>query len=388
MIRHFYFPRPYPDELIGSLILRACHHRGLPLKTLSGLLVGSPRSYWTFGISGHLEVIATITGVSALDLLWHHTIFPYVTAFMNEAETSRLAQSFMGNQSRGNGALAKAATQGNLGQRYCDECLQEDLELFGEAYWHREHNLPFVLICWKHGTSLKAFVSDEDLVANRSNCIRRLPEIGLASVSKHSIPDELAQAINRITRKIIARRVRQTPKEWHQTYRAKASARGLAKKGKGLASMQFAKAFRDSLGQDFLGLADLNFQIGSLAWPALMLREEQQIPFATSKHVLLQTFLEMGDSPNGEFGYNQPGKRTRDYNAMDIEYEQLLRKAIRDIKVKDTRAEVTKLLTDLCIWHVYRHNRLRFPKTTAVLAEFKKTEYSARQIGRRPRKYK
>lgn len=34
--------------------------------------------------------------------------------------------------------------------RYCPVCYQEDLQLYGEPYWHRSHQLPDMQICTKH----------------------------------------------------------------------------------------------------------------------------------------------------------------------------------------------------------------------------------------------
>lgn len=39
--------------------------------------------------------------------------------------------------------------------RYCSDCLQEDLALHGEVYWHRSHQLPNVFHCPKHQTRLR-----------------------------------------------------------------------------------------------------------------------------------------------------------------------------------------------------------------------------------------
>lgn len=307
---------------------------------------------------------------------------------MSDAETDRQALSFMTDQGQSNRALAKSAAAGSWGQRYCNECLREDLTSFGEAYWHREHNLPFALLCRKHGTPLCTYVSDSDLVARRGNGIRRLPETYLGSVRERPISTVMAQAFNRLNHELINRRIRRSPKEWLRRYRSKASAMGLANKGKGLASLSFAKAFHDFFGDKLLLLSDLDYEIGTLAWPALMLREKQEIPFSTPKHVLLQTFLAMGETPNGEVEYRRPGVQSRDYPLLDRKYEQLVRRAVQKIQQKDVRVEVADLLRGLGIWHVFRHHRSQLPKTCTLLAEFRNTKWSARQVGRRPRKYK
>ena len=38
--------------------------------------------------------------------------------------------------------------------RFCPLCLEEDRNQYGEAYWHRHHQIPGVLVCLKHGVAL------------------------------------------------------------------------------------------------------------------------------------------------------------------------------------------------------------------------------------------
>lgn len=37
---------------------------------------------------------------------------------------------------------------------YCNECVEEDITNYGYAYWHRRHQLPSVMVCPTHSTSL------------------------------------------------------------------------------------------------------------------------------------------------------------------------------------------------------------------------------------------
>ena len=46
--------------------------------------------------------------------------------------------------------------------RYCPVCYQEDLQLYGEPYWHRSHQLPDMQICTKH----RCWLVDTDVTYN------------------------------------------------------------------------------------------------------------------------------------------------------------------------------------------------------------------------------
>ena len=39
--------------------------------------------------------------------------------------------------------------------KYCSECVSQDVEQYGVAYWHRSHCVWFVTACWRHGCVLK-----------------------------------------------------------------------------------------------------------------------------------------------------------------------------------------------------------------------------------------
>jgi len=44
--------------------------------------------------------------------------------------------------------------------KYCVLCAKEDISQYGETYWHRSHNLPEVLACYKHNCQLEVFNSN------------------------------------------------------------------------------------------------------------------------------------------------------------------------------------------------------------------------------------
>lgn len=53
--------------------------------------------------------------------------------------------------------------------KYCKECIREDKEKYGEAYWHREHQISGILICDKHNTSLFQVLNED--IKNRQEFI-------------------------------------------------------------------------------------------------------------------------------------------------------------------------------------------------------------------------
>src|SRR3546814_18116907 len=66
--------------------------------------------------------------------------------------------------------------------RYCQACVADDRLAFGDAYWHREHQLPGVIVCNSHGCQLT------DSSVCRSSSRDRLFFISLASVANEHEP--------------------------------------------------------------------------------------------------------------------------------------------------------------------------------------------------------
>lgn len=378
----YYFPRPFPDELIGSVILRACRHFGVSRKKLATMMAeGRGRSYCSMAMSGHLQTIGQAAELEAIDLLWQHTVFPYATAFMSWEETQRLAGTLLATDAESNAALTQCGTQGNLGQRYCPKCLRDDLRTYGEAYWHRIHNLPFVMLCPLHQIPLKATYYQRAHLG-----LRALPDDSNAPCLMPLLPRKQVQGIIELSENLLVRPIRWPVAQWHHIYRSQAELQNLPRHGTGLASLAIATACHDFYGSVFLQAAGLDFQPSSKSWPAMMLRERQSIPYSSQKHVLLQVFLKHANPSSAMADYQQPGPKVRNYKALDKQFTRRLEQAIDDVRRGSDRVEISSLLSQIGVWHIFRHHRDELPNTVALLTEFKKSNFSARQTGKRRRK--
>ena len=131
-------PRPYPDEVIGSVIERACYQSGLPMKRLVKSLFGSSRSYVSFLMASKLRELGRNLLIDADELLMHHTMFPYTVAYKPTSERNRLRSKILrlgGNECIG--SVTRNVSHGVTWRRFCTECVSEDLERYGETYWRR-----------------------------------------------------------------------------------------------------------------------------------------------------------------------------------------------------------------------------------------------------------
>ena len=152
-----FFPSPYPDELWYSVICRYHVHSGnycakhtmrqlygdnfsAPSLMLCGAYkyavgTASARFLVRKGCCNAAHILSRITRDFSLRSV---SVPPMLTLSM----AIPLAVHRMGiSQANGNHCSV---------MRYCPVCYQEDLQLYGEPYWHRSHQLPDMQICTKH----------------------------------------------------------------------------------------------------------------------------------------------------------------------------------------------------------------------------------------------
>lgn len=157
-----FFPSSYPDESLFSLVAR--YHR------LSGHHDDRDTLHELFGkhtqiVSSHLpSLLDTLVSrlpramaLDAQDIVDRHTLFPYYRPFLTERQVALSLAVMKGPSASGlktlMGLIASQVGGENC-YRYCEQCSEQDVELVGQPYWHRAHQLPAVHVCAQHGTPL------------------------------------------------------------------------------------------------------------------------------------------------------------------------------------------------------------------------------------------
>lgn len=161
--RLLFFPQPFEDELFYSVLcryyIRDCGRSMTKMRTdLFGTAYG--QNLW---LPHHLGTLASRlpenSGWTADFFIRNHTLYPYLKAFMlnenseiiyndmREAEDARRLNLI-------SGIVGNSTVSYPRYLRYCPQCWREDIEKYGEAYWHRKHQLPGVRLCSSHGCFL------------------------------------------------------------------------------------------------------------------------------------------------------------------------------------------------------------------------------------------
>jgi hypothetical protein len=94
-------------------------------------------------------------------LIQKHTILPLYFPFLSEERRVELIEDVKYKSSKEIFIKTGEFTGGickNIGIRACSKCIEEDETEYGEAYIHREHQVPGNLVCYKHFKILREII--------------------------------------------------------------------------------------------------------------------------------------------------------------------------------------------------------------------------------------
>lgn len=380
-------PKPYPDEVVGSVVARACVHTGLPMRRLLQSIFESQRSSCSFLLGDNIGSLAHRAGLERSEFLFKHTMFPYAVAYMAPEIQAQLASKALaprpGEDSLS--SITKNVSHGVAYRRVCSKCIAENMQQYGESYWHRKHMLPGVLVCIRHGEPL--LETTVELRGRSHQSSVALPhEVLDLRKSPTAPPREFYLRIAEISGEALEGKSLRSH-DWLSCYREQAKSKGYVLPSGDVASTLAAHVLRNHFGQQYLAMTGCPMPDNPRnTWPTLMFRPRNENNFATPKHVLMQVFLETGPEKDEATPpvYLVPGKRPKDYAQMDAKTAAKVRAQIQQLALAQKRMTVQGLLTQAGAWAAFKHHRAWFTETAELLEEFKKSEQAERQIGGRP----
>jgi hypothetical protein len=152
------FPDPQPDELFYSVCARFSARMKYPnKKEVLKELFGTTTYTAAVDLPSHLAkfVLALPPGhhYTVEHFIDGHTLLPFYSPFLPPDRVRQLQEDMSGD-----GSLAIHKRAGIMASRIpapewfrlCPVCVIEDKRQLGEAYWHRLHQLPGVLVCPDH----------------------------------------------------------------------------------------------------------------------------------------------------------------------------------------------------------------------------------------------
>ncbi|MBY0025613.1 TnsD family transposase [Priestia aryabhattai] len=157
----FNFPKPYPDELLYSILSRYHYRVGnISPKHTTEEIYGKRTVRSVCDLPSHLQILEDRINNPYLKsdyFIDFHTLFPYYGAFLLPEQrqlTRELLKGTYGSRIHTTSGISASNIKVKGFFMHCEMCCEEDMNRFGEMYWHRTHQLPGVYICHKHNVVL------------------------------------------------------------------------------------------------------------------------------------------------------------------------------------------------------------------------------------------
>lgn len=252
------FPVPYSNELIYSTIARAgIYHGIISPKQLLDEVYGNRKVIATLDLPSHLGILAKhlyqTRRYSVNRLIYEHTLLPLYAPFVGKKSRDE-AIRLMEHKAQGSVhlMLGVAASRVKVDNRfrYCPDCVSDQLNKYGEAFWQRDWYLPALPYCSKHG----ALVFFDRTVDDHRHQFWALSHTELPSgYSKNTIPKlrELAAYIVPLLDSPQARELSPSFEQWTIFYQRLAQNLGFTK-GKHIRHDLVAESVRFSLSDGVL----------------------------------------------------------------------------------------------------------------------------------------
>lgn len=168
-----FFPSLYNDEIFYSAVARYYTLTGSNnLKHTITDIFGDENVIPTLEFPIKLEHfsknIGADIGITSDYLINNHTILPYYSIFINEERIEEIKHEM--NHGDGRGIKHKVGfIAGSICKKkdlyYCPQCVSDEVDKFGEAYFHRMHQLQGVFICNIHLRPLMKYPVDKKQIS-------------------------------------------------------------------------------------------------------------------------------------------------------------------------------------------------------------------------------
>lgn len=157
-------PKPYPDELLYSILVRYYIRSGYGRvsKVQVKLFDTLPQQPWDIFLPSNLNRLTRKLWTKAKYIpdyfIQNHTLYPFYSQFLIPIEAELLRRVMIQQDNASISMIAKIpldvdkAHQSYL--KFCPKCFEQESDELGEAYWHRAHQIPGIVLCPDHEVPL------------------------------------------------------------------------------------------------------------------------------------------------------------------------------------------------------------------------------------------
>ena len=151
------FPTPYPDELLYSLVARYHIRSGNKSfrQTHEELFETVDLQPDKIVLPNNLNFLVSQfpqgSQLTVESLIKKNTLYSFFRSFLTPIEIYSFKDLLRSKSSTSISHAAKISDkERNRVLKFCPKCRTEEEKKYGEAYWHRQHQIPGMLVCLKH----------------------------------------------------------------------------------------------------------------------------------------------------------------------------------------------------------------------------------------------
>ena len=157
-----YFPQPYPDELLYSVVARYAVHTGQDnQKAVIRDIFGSNSAAAVPDMPSHIDRLISSTKAiwrtSPEHIISQNTLAPFYLPFLAPEKADSVVNSMrsaQGGDIHTRAGIAASSIKRPIYFRYCPKCVEEQIKVYGEPYWKRQNQVTGLRICSDHMTKL------------------------------------------------------------------------------------------------------------------------------------------------------------------------------------------------------------------------------------------
>lgn len=292
-----YFPKPYTNESFYSIISRYhTHANGLSMSASLNELFKIKHKILNIEFpSGIKDIVSQIDVPSVISseyLIENHTTFPYYRAFLKKEDQMQMSREIELDASM-QPIMKLGLISGDIKLKsklfYCPVCAKELLEIFGEAYWNRMHQLQGYTVCPTHHVLLQgvpySVTGRKPLLSLSSHLLQN--DIGeIIIVDKDCLEVKFAKEIEWF----ITNKPRTSAEFIYSQYNEYLKSEGLvSQRGNLFRTQKILKRFSEHYPQDFLKQFNSEIAIDNCQnWIGKMLNGKSMHPL---RHILFILFL-------------------------------------------------------------------------------------------------
>ncbi len=369
------YPWLYNDEILYSYIARYHIWNGntSPKATLKEVF-GTINALAVVDLPCRINrlVSAGTMGVDEEGLILAATLFPYYTAFQSSIATKLALNWMLGSDSKAIhmklGIMAGGVATPKF-LRFCPKCYEADHDALGEAYWHRIHQIPGVVVCPQHGCLLENSIvnysgvrSNEFFACNDDTCCFNGDPIILNSF-EYSVAKDIANDIRWLIGNYNAvRAIYEKEGDFRQIYLFWLYQKGLATDSGRIYTAELIKSFRAYYKEKVLLLFKSTIHDENPDnWLVSIARKHRKV-FHPLRHLLVMRFLCGGiqnfieSAAQSKFDFHTETIGINQVDTTDIKNHRALWLKECSKNPDKFKTDIRKEIPGVYTW-LYRHDR-------------------------------